>query len=159
MPKCKTWNTYMKASWQTSLPHSPLWKKIMLRNQENMHWKVLMTKGGSTPLRNTTLGTSLVVQWLGLHLPTQGLWIRSLVGKLGSHMPWGPRNQSIKPRQGCGRFNEDFLNGPHWKKKKKKKYALQIKSCKTHSVLQSNSKHQKPSKWRVFQVRGTQIIT
>ena len=32
-------------------------------------------------------GTSLVVQWLGLCLPMQGVQVRSLVGELGSHMP------------------------------------------------------------------------
>ena len=34
-------------------------------------------------------GTSLVVQWLRIHLPMQGTWVRSLVGELRSHMPWG----------------------------------------------------------------------
>ena len=33
--------------------------------------------------------TSLVVQWLRVHLPMQGTWVLSLVGKLRSHMPWG----------------------------------------------------------------------
>ena len=45
----------------------------------------------------------------------------SNAGAVGSIPGWrariphalGPRNQSIKPRQCCGRFNEDFLNGPH----------------------------------------------
>ena len=31
-------------------------------------------------------GTSLVVQWLRIRLPMQGMWVRSLVGELGSHM-------------------------------------------------------------------------
>ena len=35
------------------------------------------------------LGTSLVVQWLRLHLPMQGVWVWSLVGELRSHMPHG----------------------------------------------------------------------
>ena len=34
-----------------------------------------------------TSGTSLVVQWLRLHLPVQGVWIRSMVRELSSHMP------------------------------------------------------------------------
>ena len=34
-------------------------------------------------------GTSLAVQWLGLHLPVHGMRAQSLVGDLGSHMPWG----------------------------------------------------------------------
>ena len=32
--------------------------------------------------------TFLVVQWLRLHFPVQGLQVWSLVGKLRSHMPW-----------------------------------------------------------------------
>ena len=31
-------------------------------------------------------GTSLVVQWLGLRLPTQMVWVQSLVRELRSHM-------------------------------------------------------------------------
>ena len=30
-----------------------------------------------------------MVQWLRIHLPMQGMWIQSLVGKLRSHMPQG----------------------------------------------------------------------
>ena len=36
-----------------------------------------------------TLGTSLVVQWLRIRTPMQGTQVRSLVGELRSHMPWG----------------------------------------------------------------------
>ena len=32
--------------------------------------------------------TSLVVQWLRLHLVMQGKWVRSLVWQLRSHVPW-----------------------------------------------------------------------
>ena len=52
--------------------------------------------GGKTPqgdarVRILTLsrGTSLAVQWLIIRLPMQGTWVRSLVGKLRSHMPQG----------------------------------------------------------------------
>ena len=39
-------------------------------------------------LIKTRIGrTPLVVQWLRLHLPTPGVWLRSLVGELRSHMP------------------------------------------------------------------------
>ena len=31
-------------------------------------------------------GASLAVQWLGLHLPTQGVQVQTLVSKLRSHM-------------------------------------------------------------------------
>ena len=34
-------------------------------------------------------GASLVVQWLGLCLPMQGVQVQSLVGEMGSHMPHG----------------------------------------------------------------------
>ena len=33
--------------------------------------------------------TSLVVQWLRIHLPMQGMWVQSLVRELRSHMPRG----------------------------------------------------------------------
>ena len=33
-------------------------------------------------------GTLLVLQWLRIHLPTQGALVPSLVGELTSHMPW-----------------------------------------------------------------------
>ena len=65
-------------------------------------------------LKINSLGTSLVVQWL--RLPMQGVWVRSLVGELGSHMPRGQKNQNIKQKQCCNTFNKDFKNGPHPKK-------------------------------------------
>ena len=34
-------------------------------------------------------GTFLVVQWLRIRLPMQGMQVQSLVGKLGSHMLQG----------------------------------------------------------------------
>ena len=40
------------------------------------------------------LGTSLAVQWLGLHLPIQGVLVQSLVGELRSHMPRGQKNKT-----------------------------------------------------------------
>ena len=36
-------------------------------------------------------GTFLVVQWLRLHLPVQGVWIWSLNKELGFYMPWGQK--------------------------------------------------------------------
>ena len=40
------------------------------------------------------LGTSLVIQWLRLHLPMQGVWIWSLVGELRSHMSWSQKSKT-----------------------------------------------------------------
>ena len=34
-------------------------------------------------------GTSLVVQWLRIYLAMQQTWVRSLVGELRPHIPWG----------------------------------------------------------------------
>ena len=34
-------------------------------------------------------GTSLVVQWLRIHLPMKGIWVPSLARELRPHVPWG----------------------------------------------------------------------
>ena len=39
-------------------------------------------------------GTSLVVQWLRLHLPVQGVQVQSLVMELGSHLPHGQKTKT-----------------------------------------------------------------
>ena len=57
-------------------------------------------KSGSKKVK----GTSLAVQWLGLHLPMQG-----------------PKKQNTKQKQYCNKFNKDFKNGPHQKKNLKKR--------------------------------------
>ena len=44
----------------------------------------------------------------------QGVEVWSLVGELGFCMPCGQKYK----KQDCNRFNKDFLNGPHQKKKK-----------------------------------------
>lgn len=45
------------------------------------------------------LGTSLVLQWLRLHLLMQGVQFLPLVGELRSHMPTcGQKNQNIKQK-------------------------------------------------------------
>ena len=41
-------------------------------------------------------GASPVVLWLGTCLPMQGTWVRSLVGELRSHIPWG--NEACQPQ-------------------------------------------------------------
>ena len=71
-------------------------------------------------------GTSLVVQWLGLGLPMQGVRVPSLVRELRPHMQRQSikhRNKqtkkNIKQKHYCNKFNKDFKNSPHLKKKKK----------------------------------------
>ena len=39
-------------------------------------------------------GTSLVVQWLGLCLPMQGVQVQSVVEELRSRVPHGPKNKT-----------------------------------------------------------------
>ena len=65
-------------------------------------------------------GTSVAVQWLRLHLPLQMLWVRSLVGELGSHMP---HDQNIKWKQCCSKFNEDLKNSFSKKTPKKPSFS------------------------------------
>ena len=55
---------------------------------------------GAKGLIRNTGGTSLVVQWLRIHLPIQGTRVRSLVQELRSHMPqcnWAPESQLLNP--------------------------------------------------------------
>ena len=52
------------------------------------------------------MGTSLVVLWLRLHPPMQGVQVQSLGEELGSHVLHGHKN--IKQKQYYNRFNEDF---------------------------------------------------
>ena len=70
-------------------------------------------------VKTNATGTPLVVQWLRLHFPVQGVHVRSLMGKLRSHMPGGQNNQNEKKKQYCNRFNKDFKKMVHIKKKKK----------------------------------------
>ena len=41
-------------------------------------------------------GTFLVVQWLRIHLPTQGMQVQSLAGELRSHMPYGNKAHMLQ---------------------------------------------------------------
>jgi len=40
------------------------------------------------PVSKGLLGTSTVVEWSRIHLPKQGMLVRSLVGELRPHVPW-----------------------------------------------------------------------
>ena len=52
--------------------------------------------------------TSLVVQWLRLRLPMQGVWVQYLVRKLRSHVPHGQKSKNIKQKQYYNKFNKKF---------------------------------------------------
>ena len=57
------------------------------------------------------MGTSLVVQWLRIHLPMQGVWGLILDrGTKISHASWPKKtHQNIKQKQYCNKSNKDFL--------------------------------------------------
>ena len=61
-------------------------------------------------------GTSLEVQWLKFCLTMRGVQVGSLVRKLKSHMPRGQKNQNIKQKWYCNKFNKNFKM-VHTKKK------------------------------------------
>ena len=66
------------------------------------------------------MGTFLVVQWLRPHLPMQGVRVQFLVRELRSHMPQAPKNQKMKWKQHCNKFNKHFKNGSYQKISKKR---------------------------------------
>ena len=45
-------------------------------------------------VKNRYRGTSLLVQWLRLHLPMQGVQVQSLARELGSHMPCSQKTKT-----------------------------------------------------------------
>ena len=79
-------------------------------------------------------GTSLAVQWLRLHLPVQGVRVRSLVRERRFPHASRPKNQNMKQKQYCNKFNKDFKKMVHIKKSWKKKEKKSICSEKWWSV-------------------------
>ena len=59
------------------------------------------------------LGTSLGAQRLRLQLPMPEVQVWFLVGELRSHKSHGQKNQNIKQKQECNKFNKGFKNGSH----------------------------------------------
>ena len=57
---------------------------------------------------NLVIGISPVVHWLRLCLPMQGVSLQFLVQGLRSHMTYDQKNQTIKQKQYCNKFNKDF---------------------------------------------------
>lgn len=62
--------------------------------------------------RTKGFGTSLVVWWLRLPLPMQGVGIRSLVGELKTYMPVDQKPKH-KTEADCSKYNKVFENGSH----------------------------------------------
>ena len=66
------------------------------------------------PVKCYGAGTSLVVQWLSLHLLMQRVQVRSPVGELGSPTPClMAQNPKHKQKPSRNEFNKHFENGPH----------------------------------------------
>jgi len=70
------------------------------------------------------LGISLVVQWLRLHLPMQGTGVQS-PGALQ------PKNQNIKQKQYCNKFNRAFKKKKENSGKKSEPEQREAKGKKT----------------------------
>ena len=54
-------------------------------------------------------GTSLVVQWLRLCLPMQGVQVQSVVEELRSRVPHGPKNKTSKRKRGTVKLGQIFI--------------------------------------------------
>ena len=64
-------------------------------------------------------GTSLVIQWLRIHLSMQRMRVWVLIRGVKISYASGSKNQYTKPKQYCNKFNKDLKNVPHqkiWKK-------------------------------------------
>ena len=61
--------------------------------------------------------TSVAVQWLRLHLPTQSVRFNPSLGRKDPIYPKNIKNQ----KQYCNKFNKEVKHGPHQKKKKERK--------------------------------------
>ena len=96
------------------------------------------------------------VQWLRLHIPTQGVWAPSLVGELRPHMRLGQNKnknrQSVQQKQCCNKLNKDFKDGPHKKKKslKKKNYHL----SQQFQLVGISLKKMKTLLWKPTRIHG-----
>ena len=75
--------------------------------------------GAGPQVKRNRKGTFTAVQWLRLHLPMQGVRAQSQVRGPGIPRASWPKNQSIKQKQYCNKFNKDFKNVPHQKESKK----------------------------------------
>ena len=61
---------------------------LIFKNIHSLKSDIQLEVVVGTSIKNKTFGTSLAVQWLRLHLPMQGVPIRSLVRELRSHKSW-----------------------------------------------------------------------
>ena len=70
--------------------------------------------------------TSLVVQWLRIHLPMQVLWVRPLVRELKkSHIPWGKLSHTLQLEKALHAAMKT-QRSQHLQKKKKEEGKLRV---------------------------------
>ena len=85
---------------------------------------LLQYSGLENPMDCTAHGVakSRTRQQLSLHFQCRGV---GLIPGQGDKIPHasGPKNQNRKQKKYCNKFNKDFKNGPHKRKKKLKKRA------------------------------------
>ena len=119
-----------------SLPGSSVHRISQARILE---WVAISFSTGSSQPRDWTqvsciAGRLYCVSHLRLHLPVQGVWVWSLVGDLGSHMPHSSKNQNIKQKQYYNKFSKEFKNDSH-QKISFKKCTLEITMLGTRYLL------------------------
>jgi len=100
--------------WSGGLLSHVLWNRRSGGGFKGFRKPILYISKGLNKELNS--GTSLVVWWLRLRLPMQGMWVPT---RLDAKKP--------KHKQYCNKFNNDFKNGPHAKKKKKRKIFKKVK--------------------------------
>ena len=85
---------------------------------------------------NCVFRPSLVIWWFRHCLSMQGLQVHSLVRKLRLPHAARPKNQNIKQKQRCNRFNQDFFkNGPLKKSFKKLKNKISMFAITNSSAM------------------------
>ena len=82
------WMPVIYLCWISPVPLSLHWQKNWMNSSSLPHEAGCQTRSCKLTLQNPP-GTSLVVQWLRICLPMQGMWVWSLVEELISHMPRG----------------------------------------------------------------------
>ena len=80
------------------------------------------------------LGTSPVAQWLRLHLPVQGLWVRSLGHAAKIPHTLGPKNKTSS-RSNIVTNSINTKNGKKKKKKKKRKEKKERKKERKEKII------------------------
>ena len=81
-------------------PRSPAWQADSLPYcWESIAKFCKMSRITLIEMLGVTFGTSLEIQWLWLHLPTQGVWVQRLVRELRSHMLCGSKKKKERKKK------------------------------------------------------------